>query len=173
LGIAADYALDADDIEAIEVEISPFMNRLVGAPFDPGGDPQSAAQFNIRYSIACAILRRKFGLAELETEVVRDAAIARLAQRVEVAVDPENAGSRGPAVLRIRTRRHGEIVHRVEHEPGSVEAPLTDAEIADKCRECFALGARPLSPGETERLMARVARVEEVADMAAFFDALL
>src|SRR5690606_10966030 len=102
LGIAADYDLDADDIEAIEVEISPFMNRLVGAPFEPGGDPQAAAQFNIRYSIACAILRRKFGLAELETEVVRDAAIARLAQRVDVVVDSENAGSRGPAVLRLR-----------------------------------------------------------------------
>jgi hypothetical protein len=72
----------------------------------------------------------------------------------------------------VRTRSHGEIVRRVEHEPGSLEAPLTDAEIADKCRQCFARGARPLSAGESELLMERIARVEQISDMALFFDGL-
>jgi 2-methylcitrate dehydratase PrpD len=172
LRIAVDHNLDTQHIERIEVEISPFMNRLVGGTFDPSADPQAAAQFNIRYSIACAMLRRKFGLAELETEAIRDPHVARLVQRIEVVVDPTNTGSRGPAVLRVRTRSHGEIVRRVEHEPGSLEAPLTDAEIADKCRQCFARGARPLSAGESELLMERIARVEQISDMALFFDGL-
>lgn len=170
LRIAADYDLAADDVTAIDVEISPFMNRLVGGVFDPSGDAQAAAQFNIRYSIACALTRRRFGLAELETTVVRDPAIARLAERVHVIVDPDNGGTRGPTVLRLRSRRHGEIVCRVEHEPGSAQAPLSEREMIDKCSECFSLGARPLTPAQTGRLMARIAHLEQVADMAALFD---
>jgi len=173
LAVAADYDLEPDDIDDMEVEISPFMNRLVGGAFDPSGDAQAAAQFNIRYSIACAITRRKFGLAELATSVVRDPQIAQLAGRTRVTVDPQNKGSRGPMVLKLRSRRHGEIVCRVEHEPGSAAAPLTEDEITAKCRECFGLGARPLTAAQTERLLERILHVERVADMAVFFEDVL
>lgn len=169
LRIASEYDMRPQDIDGMEVEISPFMNRLVGGVFDPSGDPQAAAQFNIRYSIACAIIRRKFGLTELETAVVCDPAIAALAARTTVIVDPENKGSRGPMILRVRSKRHGEIVCRVENEPGSEQSPLSDAEIAAKCRECFALGVRPLTAAQTDSILERIARLELVPDMAGFF----
>jgi len=173
LAIAADYDLQPDDIDSMDVEISPFMNRLVGGTFDPSGDAQATAQFNIRYSIACAITRRKFGLAELATPVVRDPEIAQLASRTSVTVDPQNKGTRGPMILKVRSRRHGEIVCRVEHEPGSEASPLSEREITDKCRECFGLGARPLTAAQTERMLARILHVEDVTDMAAFFEGVL
>ena len=40
-------------------------------------------------------------------------------------VDPRNAGKRGPAVLRVRSRRHGVLTRRVDHVPGSEHAPLS------------------------------------------------
>lgn len=142
----------------------------MGGKFDPGGDPQVAAQFNIRYSIACAIARRKFGLAELEDTAVFDPEIGALVDRVKVIVDPANKGNRGPIVLRIRSRRHGLISRRVEHVPGSDQSPLSAREAADKCRACFALGARPLTASRTDLVMDRVANLEQVADMAIFFE---
>lgn len=173
LQIIADYDVHPDDIESMEVEISPFMNRLVGGAFDPSGDPQAAAQFNIRYSIACVLVRRKFGLAELATSVVLDPQIAALAARTAVKVDPENKGSRGPMILKLHSRRHGEIVCRVDHEPGSEAAPLSEDDIEQKCRECFGLGARSLSTRQTDDLIERIQYVERVTDMATFFDGIL
>lgn len=169
LRLAREYDLRAEDVEGIEVEISPFMDRLVGGRFDPSGDPQVAAQFNIRYSIACAIVRRRFGLAELHEAIVLDPLIGQLVEKVKVIVDRANSGKRGPIMLRIRSRRHGELACRVEHVPGSEYAPLSAQEIADKCRDCFILGARPLTERTCELLMERVASAEDVADMAAFF----
>ena len=173
LNVVADYDLVPHDIESMEVEISPFMNRLVGGAFDPSADAQAAAQFNIRYSIACTMVRRRFGLAELATPVVLDPQIAQLASRTSVTVDPQNKGSRGPMILKVRSRRHGEIVCRVEHEPGSEAAPLSEREIEEKSRECFGLGVRPLTPGQIDALLERIVRVEQVADMTSFFDGIL
>ena len=159
----------ADDVDAIEVEISPFMDRLVGGVFDPAGDAQVAAQFNIRYSIACALMRRQFGLAELDPLVVRDAAIGRLVQKGKVSVDPNNTGKRGPMVLRIRTCAGAELQTRIEHVPGSAETPMSDEEITLKARQCFALGVRPLSPAQCRTILDRVLQLEDVADMATLF----
>lgn len=173
LQLTAEHDLQPDDIESIEVEVSPFINRLVGSDFDPSGDPQVAAQFNIRYSIACAITRRKFGLAELENDAVYDPGIGTLIERIKVVVDPKNKGNRGPIELRIRSRKHGNIACRVEHVPGSDEWPLSEREVADKCRECFALGAKPFTGKQTDLIMQRVANIEQTADMAEFFKDLL
>jgi len=159
-----------DDIERIEIEISEYMNRLVGGPFDPQGDLQAAAQFNIRFSVACALTRRKFGLAELADSVICDSAIRKFSEKVSVIVDPLNPGKRGPAVLRIHSRRHGTLNRRIDHVPGSAQSPLSQADIEGKCRDCFALGPHPLDPRKTEQLMSRVWRLEQIADMASFFE---
>jgi len=172
LQLARQYDLKPDDIESMEVEISPFMARLVGGPFDPSGDAQVAAQFNIGYSIACAIIHRRFGLAELEENIVRDPAIRKLVDKVRVVIDPANTGKRGPMDLRIQTRTHGRVECRVVHVPGTDEAPMSEEEVAEKCRQCFALGVRPLSSAATARLLERVAHLEDVPDMAEFFTGL-
>lgn len=168
LDLVRKHALTPEDIEHAEVEISPFMDRLVGGRFEPGTNPQAAAQFNIRYSIACAIRRGRFGLAELDDAVIHDPQIARLIERIDVKVDPDNCGSRGPMVLRVRSRRHGALSSRVEHEPGSSASPLSDAEVQEKARACFALGAGPLDVQATERLLKNIAAIEREPDMAAF-----
>ena len=57
--------------------------------------------------------------------------------------------------------------------PGSDEWPLSEREVADKCRECFALGAKPFTGKQTDLIMQRVANIEQTADMAEFFKDLL
>jgi len=170
LRIAAADGVLPEDVTGVEVEISEFMNRLVGGPFEPGADPQVAAQFNIRYSIACALTRRRLGLAELDLAVIDDPGIRALADKVKVIVDPDNHGKRGPAVLRVHSRRHGTIERRVDHVPGSAQSPLTTAEIEAKSRDCFALGAHPLDAERTQRLIDRVADLESLPDVAALFE---
>ena len=170
LWMTATQDLNPEDVTDIEVEISEFMDRIVGRPFEPGDDPQVAAQFNIRYSIACALTRRRFGLAEIDNATIDDPGIRALTQKVKVIVDPNKKGKRGPAVLRVRSRRHGVLERQVDHVPGSEQSPLSMAEIEAKSRACFALGTHPLDAARTQRLIDRVADLENIADITMLFE---
>ena len=157
------------DVTAVEVTISPYVHRLVGAPFEPGADPQVTAQFSIQYSVACAILRRRLSVADIQTAAVLEPAVGELARSVKVTVDEKRGNSRG-ATVRITSRRHGLLEQHAEHIPGSPEAPLTDADMQNKFRECAEAGVAPLGKERGDLLLARVNDIENVRDMAKFFD---
>ncbi len=164
------HDLKPEDVSGIEVTVTPYIDRIVGGPYDPGSDPQVAAQFSIRYSIACALVRRKLGLAEIQEEAARDPRITAHIPKIQVRVDPEMTGNRGPVVIRMRTRTHGELTCRVDDVAGRPGAPIPEAEVEAKFRECFGLGVRPLSAAQTETLMSRVREVDRVPDMSKFFE---
>jgi 2-methylcitrate dehydratase PrpD len=170
LKLVAQHDLKPEDVEAIEVVVTPYIDRIVGGEYDPSGDAQVAAQFNIRYSIACALVRRRLGLAEIEASSARDPAIAAHIGKVSVRVDPALTTERGPIVMRMRTKAHGDLSCRVEHVPGSAEAPLSDAEVTEKLQDCFGRGVRPLTQNQIEILTARVRDLERIPDLAQFFD---
>ena len=164
--------LASADITAVEVTISPYVHRLVGAPFAPGADPQVTAQFSVQYSVACAILLRRLTVADIQDDVILGAEIGSLAHSVKVIVDDARGNSRG-ATVRIKSRRHGLLEHHAEHIPGSPGAPLSAADLQNKFRECSASGVSPLGAERGELLYARVNDIESVADMAHCFDGIL
>ena len=172
LHLVREHALTADDVAGVEVIISPYVDRLVGAPFAPGPDPQVTAQFSVQYSVACAILRNQLTVADIQPAAVLDAGVGALARTVVVTIDGTWGNSRG-ATVRITTRNHGLLERHVEHIPGSPESPLSDADLQDKFRECCATGAAPLGLARGELLLARFGRIEEHADMADCFDGIL
>ena len=167
------YNLQADDVISVDVTMPPYTARLVGNAYDPRGDAQVAAQFSVRYTIACLLVRRKLGLAEIQEDAARDPEINRHVGKVNVHIDESQKGTRGPIVLRMRTKTQGEISTHVAHVPGSLEAPVTDAEIQQKFDECFRLGARALDDACIELLTRRVREVEKKDDMSLFFKDIL
>ena len=169
LDLVRKYDLQPDDVEAIDITVSPYMDRIVGMPYDPSGDAQVAAQFSIRYSAACVLVRRRLGLAEIQEAAARDPEINRHVGKVTLQIDPTLTSSRGPVVIRLRSKRHGELATTVAHVPGSREAPLTEAQVNEKFDECFRLGTRPLSKEQIATLTARVHGLEQFPDMASFF----
>jgi len=169
LKLVTDYDLKPDDVLSVEATVTPYMERIVGGEYDPSGDAQVAAQFNIRYSIACVLVRRRLGLAEIQEPAARDPAIAAHIGKVSLKVDPQQTGNRGPVIVRMTTRSHGEISCRVDNVAGGPDSPIAESEIEDKFRECFRLGVRPLSDEQIALLRSRVREVKEVADMSAFF----
>jgi len=170
LKLTREYDLKPDDVQSVEVTITPYMNRIVGGEYDPSHDAQVAAQFNMRYTVACVLMRRKLGLAEIQEDVARDPAIAAHIPKVTIKVNSALKSSRGPSVVRIRSKKHGEISCTVEDVRGGPDAPFTPQEIDEKFDECFRLGARPLATEQIAMLTQRVRTVETLPDMAAFFD---
>ena len=169
LDLVKAHDLKPDDVLSIEVTLSPYMDRIVGGAYDPRSDPQVAAQFSIRYSIACVLVRRRLGLAEIQADAAHDPEINRHIPKVSLKIDPDLKSSRGPVVIRMRTRTHGELTARVDHVPGSAEAPLGESEVREKFEECFRLGVKPLRHPAIAKLLQRVRELERVSDMSEFF----
>jgi hypothetical protein len=70
----------------------------------------------------------------------------------------------------MQTMTHGTVSCRVEHVPGSREAPLSRVEMMEKLSDCLSRGVRPLTAKKIETLSARVNDIEHVSDMASFFE---
>lgn len=173
LDLARTFDLHPDDVVAVEATVSPYMARIVGGPYDPSEDPQAAAQFSLRYSIACAIARRRLGLAEIEAEAATDPRILALVPRIAVTVEPSWTGTRGPVRLRLDSRRHGRLERQVDHVPGSAEAPLDAGAIEAKFAECLGRGASPLDAARIARLRDRVDALDRLEDMDRFFEGIV
>ncbi len=157
--------LRADDVADVRVRISPFMARLVGAPFAPGDNSQVSAQFSVQYSVASALARGRFSADDIHPDAVADPVVQALAQRIRVDVDPVQPGKFAPATVTLRTRAGAELVATATELPGTPSHPMTDASLRDKAMVCFLSGARPLAAGEAGRLMATIDRVETLTDM--------
>lgn len=173
IALVQKHRLAEEDIAGVKVVISPFMNQLVGAPFDPHANPQVTAQFSAQYSVASAILRQKLGIAEIQESAVLDPAIAKLVQRVEIVVDESNTGKFAPSEIFMRTKQHGELRLKVENVPGTPEHPLTEDELQSKFRECVTQGPTALSDSQIAAIVGKIRNVENVPDMAAFFDGII
>jgi len=157
----------ADDVKSINVTITPFMQQLVGAPFDPSSNPQVAAQFSVQYSIASVLLRRKFGLDNLTPQRAQDPEVFKLARRVKIEVDQNATEMLTPATVRIETANHRfeETVYAV---PGSFDAPLSDAEVTAKFHDCMKFGPAAMSDARAESLADAVAGLEKIERLGDF-----
>jgi 2-methylcitrate dehydratase PrpD len=169
LDLVQQYDLKPDDVLSVELTVPPYIDGLVGGVYDPSRDAQVAAQFNIRYTVACVLVRRKLGLAEISETVARDAEIARHIGKVSIKVDSTQTRNRGPVVIRMQTRNHGELTKRVEDVRGGPDAPISEADAQAKFQECFKLGVRPLDDRQIGLLTSRVRDLDKIDDMSTFF----
>jgi 2-methylcitrate dehydratase PrpD len=169
LKLVRQYDVKPEDVLSIEATITPYIERIVGGEYDPSGDAQVAAQFNIRYSIACALVRRRLGLSEIQESAARDPSITTHIPKISLKVDSTQTGNRGPVTIRMLTRTHGEMSCRVDDVAGGPDSPIPQAEIDDKFHECFGLGTRPLNNEQLELLVRRVGALEQINDMSSFF----
>ncbi|CAO3359042.1 MmgE/PrpD family protein [Azospirillum melinis] len=173
LDLAADHAIDPDEITAIRIALTPYSHRLVGAPFAPDPNPQVTAQFSVQYQVASALLRRRLGLAELEESAVRDPRIAALVARSSVEIRDEPGVNRLlPAEVTVVTARRGAFTRKVALLPGSPEAPLSDAELREKFADATGRGLRPLDPAARDRLHRRLTGIARLGDVADLFTGL-
>ncbi len=168
--LGRENAVPVESIERVRVRITPYMHKLVGGEFNPMSNLQVAAQFSVKYSVACGLLRGEFRLADLGRERVLEPRVRTLAERVEIEVDPVNAGFLGPATVFVQTG--GRTLERtVALVPGSMDAPLTDDEVAEKFHDCMAHGAVTGRKIDATLLFESLSSLEQVDDLGAMMRA--
>jgi 2-methylcitrate dehydratase PrpD len=166
LQLRREFSLTPDVVRSIEVYVSEYMHRLVGAQFLPGANPQVDAQFSIQYSIAAALLYEGLGVKEIQEASILDTRVLDLTERIVVTVDPENGNTYAPVRLKVVKRDGAVIDHIVTSYRGSPERPLTDADIKEKFAMCLAEGGRTVGTSAVDTLFDATMNIEQFLDMS-------
>lgn len=166
LRLMAQHNISGRDVESADVHITAYSNRLIGAPFDPGPNPQVTGQFSVQYAVAATLLRGHFTLEDIEPVAVCDPEVGALARSIRVRVEPDWSERLVPSELSLRTRDGRLLSQRVQVVPGGPTAPLGAAAVQGKIEDCFLGGPQPMSHAAFDELQQSLAALERCDDVA-------
>jgi 2-methylcitrate dehydratase PrpD len=124
------------------------------------------AKFSMPFCMAILLLRRRAGLAEFTDEVVNLPEVEAMTEKIEYGVHPEAEAAgydKMTTIIDIDLHDGRRINGRADFGKGSPAHPMSDAELADKFRECAEWGGLA-SPG-AEQVIELVFDLERVANV--------
>ena len=140
-----EHGLEAEDIERIAAEVHPLVLELTGKKTPQVG---LEGKFSVYHSAAVAVIHGAAGEAEYGDAVVRDPQVIALRDRVDATVDP--AMHEDQTRVTICTKDGRTLEKFVEHAIGSLDRPMSDADLEAKFR---GLAKGILDPAQTDRLI--------------------
>lgn len=157
--IVRDHGLAPDTIEAVELAVSPLVLRLTGK-----SEPQCGLEgkFSVYHAVAAAIVHGAAGEAQFSDACVRDPRVIAVRRRVRARED--SAIGRTEARVTIRTRDGRSFDRHVEHALGTLERPMSDADLEAKFR---GLAQEVLAPARIDEAIRLCWEASELADAGA------
>ena len=156
------HGITADNVESIQVDVTKHtFERIVFRV------PQNGIQgkFCMNYLLARAIIDGTIGLHIFTDEAVKDAQVLKLAERVQMRLDPDlKAGSPGgrPCRVTIRLKNGQTYSCQAEYAKGGPENPMTRDELKAKFMEC---ARETVSPVAAERISDSIERLETLENI--------
>lgn len=162
LELKAQIGFRVDQVEEVVASISPFMHRLVGGDFNPQGDLDVVAQFNLRYHLASVLVRGPISLCDLQPDRLLDAQIQAIIPRIHLQIDVDNPHELALAGIKL-TLNTGQAYERVcSVLPGSPQSPMAPEQWLSKARECAALTVPVMDQARMTRILAALERLDEL-----------
>ncbi len=154
------HQLKAADIAQVTIRVHSLVLELTGKKTPTTG---LEAKFSVYHSCAVGLLYGRAGEHEYTDEVVNRPEVTALRARVEAIVDDRI--DEAAVDITIRTTAGRELKLFVEHAIGSLERPMTDAQLRVK----FAGQSEPILGAEkTARAWALAMQITECADLREF-----
>ncbi|MEO6340170.1 MAG: MmgE/PrpD family protein [Caulobacteraceae bacterium] len=143
-----------DQIEALELHANPLVLSLTGKT-----DPQSGLEgkFSIYHCIAVGLIHGAAGERQFSDAVVRDPVIVALRRRVSVRTDPAVKTQQSTLTARLKDGQRLSV--HVENAVGSLERPMTDAQLEAKFAD---LADGVIGKDRVRRLMDQCWNVEKL-----------
>jgi len=168
LSIMQEEGVTAGEIDRIDISVSPYAFKLVGHEFETGNNPRSAAQFNIKYCVASALIRGRSSLKYFEIDQIKDPRITEMLSKIHTEADPTLEGNLPLHLktdMKVKTRDE-KFYERVYDEPrGAPGNPLTREEL----RECFydymEYSSHKVPTEDVERIINLTEHLEEEGDV--------
>lgn len=164
--LRAAHGFGADDVEAIEVVINPFVFGMCGG-FDR--HPMPSAQLSIPYSLAADLVFGNASLASYARERRDDPRVEALMERIRFTVDKTQADDEEPTV--IVTLKDGRVLR--EHVPMPLGAPVNPVSDEALLKKFKSVSGMVLAAETVDKLAERLMTLDASEDVAADVVALL
>jgi 2-methylcitrate dehydratase PrpD len=140
-----EHGLLTGDVQGIEARVHPLVLELTGKKTPQVG---LEGKFSVYHSAAVALIHGAAGEAEYSDDAVRNAQVIALRDRVTATLDPVMREDQTRVTVRLKD---GRVLEKfIEHAIGSLERPMSDADLEAKFR---ALVKGILSTPEADRLI--------------------
>jgi len=144
--LAVEHDLSAPMVESIELVVSPLVMELTAKPRPTTG---LEGKFSVYHAAAAALIHRAGGEPQFSDACVNDAQVRDLRSRVSTTVDMTIRRTEAKVTIRLRDGR--ELSRHVEHALGTLQHPMSDADLEGKFR---ALVSPPLSQMKASSIIA-------------------
>jgi 2-methylcitrate dehydratase PrpD len=165
IALKREHRLAADDIRHVAALVPEEVVKTVCEPVANKRRPANSydAQFSIPYIVAAALIRGRFGLAELAPEAIADPAILALAERIDYRIDPQSGFPRYYSGEVIVTTADGRSLRQREHmNRGCGDRPLAEREILAKFHDN---AGRAAAPERARAIATAVLDLDKAADI--------
>jgi aconitate decarboxylase len=131
---AEEKGLGVEDIKTVELRVNPEVITLTGKT-----DPQTGLEgkFSIYHATAVGLLYGEATPSQFTDDVVKNATVVSMRKKVNVTVDKSVA--KAEAYINVAFTDGTTLEKHIEHAKGSIENPLTDAELEKKFMEQVSL----------------------------------
>ena len=125
--LRSEHGLRGDEIERIELKVHALVLELTGKRRPQAG---LEGKFSVFHCAAVAIIDGAAGVGQFSDARVRDPGVVSLRERVDASVDASLAED--AAVVTVVLRDGRKLHKRVDHALGSLERPMSDADLETK-----------------------------------------
>jgi 2-methylcitrate dehydratase PrpD len=169
LEFRAKHGLTAEMIDNVDVDVVKHtFDRIVFRV------PQTGIQgkFCMPYLVARAIIDGKIGLHIFTDRAVRDQNVLKLAERVQMNLDPNlkksDAAGR-PCRVTIHLKNGQTLTREAQHAKGGPEYPMSEAELREKFTEC---AGEAIDPRKAAQALDYIENLETLSDIRPLCDIL-
>ena len=174
LELVREKSLTPEDVDSIDIAMTPYPFTLVGNRFEMADNPRLNAAFNVRYCVANALLRKSLKLEHFDEHAIKDPKIVKIIDKIDVTVDSElEKQGHNAAAMRVKTKKgitYENIVRLPRGGPGS---PLTREEHIERFNNCFDYAGKLLPPENRQKILSMVGQLEERPDVCDLIPLLL
>ena len=167
--LAQRHQLRPDDIAAVVVRSNDHFLNWVEPQAERQRPPNAASAANsVQFAVGKAFAHQSVSLADFTTQGLEDPEALAIASLTTYEVVESMTGLTGQVEV---TTRSGEALSETVPVPlGHPSRPLSMEQIVDKLRDCASHSARPMRGDTLERLVERVDRLEDVAEVRVLGD---
>ena len=151
-----EFGLKGSDIERIELQVHPLVLELTGKKTPRTG---LEGKFSVYHSAAAAILWGAAGESEYSDARVLDPAAVALRERVVATARDDVREDEVHVKIQLKDGRV--CTRHVAHAKGSLELPMSDAELEEKFRR-LAVGVLPAA--QVDALIAKCWTIDQLGD---------
>jgi 2-methylcitrate dehydratase PrpD len=174
LDLIKENNLQPEEISKINIQVTPYIHKLVGHPFKIGENPRVDAQFSIQYCVANTLLRKDSKLFHFDEPFIREPKILELVKKIHIFSNP-SLDERGHTAIEMEVIKHnGKVLRkRVDVARGFPKNPLTKEEHYKRFRDCVDYGRKPLPKDNAEKIISIVTNLEDISDVRILIPLLL